>query len=1640
MIKINIFRLAFLLTLPFNVFSYAGGINGYSGHTNDGETCSYCHYNGAGAAGEGCSSTATFNYTGTISTSTSVSRGTTSAITFNLNRISGTAITLGGMGARISSGTFSDTGSGLVTTNTTEASHNGTSNTPTGNNIAWTWNWTAPTSVSSTELAVCGNPTDGGNSCSDDGPHTNTCDSVTINVINNNPVASNDGVYNGGVGNGNQFLTVSESASATNTGNVLLNDSDVDTVSGGDVISVSTFSTSPGGFTTVGNVSNNGNGTFSYDPNSQFDYLETGESYVDRFRYTISDDQGQTSNAVVFIEVTGVSENPDITESSPQAVTISEDASQATIMTLNATDAEDTNSTLNWSSSAAPNGTVTVTGTGASKAIIYQPDADFNGVDSFTVTVTDSTNRTETITVNVTVSAVNDAPVISSTTPSFTINEDNNLSSSNLTISAIDVDGDTLTWGILSGFDASQGTATVTGTGANPIITYSPNANYNGSDSFTVEVSDGTVSDTVVVTATISPVADNPIITEGATTTVGMSEDGIPTAFALTLNATDAENDTLTWSISSNASNGTASTSGTGTSKAISYSPVSNFNGSDSFTVLVTDSSLSNLTDSIVVTVNVSAVNDPPIITEGTSTTVIMTEDSSPTAFNLTLNATDNENDPITWSISTNAGNGTASVSGSPTGTSQVISYTPNLNFNGSDSFIVQAEAGSLTDTITVNVTVNPINDAPIITQGATAIVNMDEDSNPIPFALTLNANDIENDTITWSISSNGSNGTASTSGTGTSKAISYSPNSNFNGSDSFTVLATDGNDSSSIIVTVNVAAINDAPVITEGGSSNISMNEDSSPVPFALTLNATDTESNTLTWSISNQANNGTAGVSGTGNSKQISYVPIANFNGNDVFTVQLTDGNSTVSHIVNLTIDPINDSPILSAISNESVFEDQLLTVTPTLNDIDANDINDGNGSITWSITNGAQAGMAISSLGVFTWTPPETGSFNDLVTVEITAQDGLEDNVLAVSQSFNITINPIDTDNDLVPDYDDFCPTIADASNADNDNDGTAGTDTSSTDTIGGDVCDSDDDNDGMPDSYENTYGFDPFDASDAAEDFDGDGVSNVDEFNNGTEPKEGSLTDITINATGYLTDYSLTPPVTSDLNSNATSIIADNYGPYRPGVNVITWTLSNASDPSLLKSFQNLNIIPIINFDVDQVTSEGETITVNASINGDAVNYPVTVDYTISGTTDSSDHDAINGSLNIVQGSNSDSITLNINNDSLTEGNETIIFSLSNPTHAILGTQTVHTVTIKEENIAPDVSISLTQSGIGEVSKSYISDGLITISAIVSDANSSQNHSYNWSGTDSDLSAPTDSATSTWSFNPVEESTYLIQLSVSDNGNPVKTTSISKLLVVSTDPVPTLGIADSDNDGVDDATEGYDDSDSDGITDYLDALDDSHLIADQTVDISNTFILQTEPGLRLKIGQTATASGTSGAGLTDEEIANFASSDGSTVTNSQDQFEHLGSVYDFSISGIITGSSAYIVIPLQVAIPKNAVYRKYSTVNGWSNFVTDGIHNQIYSAQGSLGVCPEAGSDQYSEGLGYLHNCLQLLIKDGGANDQDGIANGYILDTGVISTTVTDFEEEKVEEGGYFSYWLIFFFGVLFLINLKMRTRF
>ena len=735
---------------------------------------------------------------------------------------------------------------------------------------------------------------------------------------------------------------------------------------------------------------NSSTGAFTWTPTE----AQGPGSYT--FDVCVSD--GSLSDCeTITVTVAEVNTAPVITESDPQALTVVEDT--PTTLTLHATDSD--GNTLTWSiSTLATHGTAAVssTPTGTSQVITYTPASNSNTADSFVVQVSDG-SLTDTLTVNVSITAVNDAPDITESSPqTLTVAED---SSGTLTLHATDVDtaSSSLTWSIST--LATHGTAAVssTPTGTSQVITYTPASNSNTADSFVVQVSDGSLTDTLTVNVTVTPSNDAPVITETSPQAMTVTEDSSAT---LTLHATDVDtaSSSLTWSISTLASHGTASVSSspTGASQVITYTPTANSNTADTFVVQVSDGSLTAV---LTVNVTVTPVPDAPVITESDPQTLTVAEDGSAS---LTLHATDvdTSSSSLTWSISTLASHGTAAVSSSPTGASQVITYTPTANYASTDTFVVQVSDGSLTDTLTVNVSVTPSNDAPVITEGDTKAVTMSEDGSPIAFSLTLNATDIDSSTLTWSISTAAGHGTATASGTGLSKAIGYTPNANYNGTDTFVVQASDGSLVDTITITVTIEAVNDAPV---ANTDYFTLNEDETHTYNVSDLLANDTDVDSSTLSItgvSNVVNILSIGLA----DPYIYYTPMPDFHGTASFDYTLSDGTTTSTGTVIITVVSINDAPILPTIDDQTINELSTLSFAALAVDFDTED------TLTYSLkagTSGAvPTGMTIttdSGNGYITWTPTETqgpGTY----TFDVCVSDGTAE----TCQTVHVTVNEV------------------------------------------------------------------------------------------------------------------------------------------------------------------------------------------------------------------------------------------------------------------------------------------------------------------------------------------------------------------------------------------------------------------------------------------------------------------------------------------------------------------------------------------------------------------------------------------------------------------------------------------------------
>jgi hypothetical protein len=365
------------------------------------------------------------------------------------------------------------------------------------------------------------------------------------------------------------------------------------------------------------------------------------------------------------------------------------------------------------------------------------------------------------------------------------------------------------------------------------------------------------VNNTVSALITVAAPNSAPV---AASQSVSTAED---TAASITLGATDANDDPLTFVIVSAPAHGTLS----GTGPALTYTPGANFNGADSFTFRVNDGSVDS--ELATVSITVTSVNDAPVASDGALAVV----EDAPAAG--TLAAADVEGDALTYSLVSQAAKGTVAIVNALSG---AFTYTPQPNAYGADSFTFRASDGAaLSAVATVHVAIAPQNDGPAAAGQVVAAV---EDT---PRAITLTASDVDGDTLVFTILQPPASGVLSGSG----PSLVYTPALNFNGADAFTYSVSDGAlVSGPAIVSISVAPVNDAPVAAPDTAS-VLQNAGSVTVP--VLANDTDVDGNPLAVTGVTQAPGGTV----TFTASSVTFAPALNFAGPSTFSYTVSDGS---------------------------------------------------------------------------------------------------------------------------------------------------------------------------------------------------------------------------------------------------------------------------------------------------------------------------------------------------------------------------------------------------------------------------------------------------------------------------------------------------------------------------------------------------------------------------------------------------------------------------------------------------------------------------------------------------------------------------------------------------------------------------
>ena len=395
-----------------------------------------------------------------------------------------------------------------------------------------------------------------------------------------------------------------------------------------------------------------------------------------------------------------VNDNASTLEDTPLtgSVTLNDIGSGGSTVTVNTFTIDGTTYNAGQTAVIAGVGTIVINSNGT---YTFAPASNFNGnVPNISYSATDGNASTGTGTLTITVTAVNDAPIVDNET--ITTNEDTPATGDLTDAGDLDPDGTPLTANTTPVSGPTNGTIVIN---ANGTYTYTPNANFNGTDVIIVSICDAglplpgiCVNDTITITVTAvndAPIVDNETITTnedtpatGDLTDAGdLDPDGTP----LTANTTPVSGPT----------NGTIVINSNGT---YTYTPNANFNGTDVIIVSICDAGLPlpGICVNDTITITVTPVNDAPVVDNETITT---NEDTPATGDLTDAGDLDPDGTPLTANTTPVSGptNGTIVINANGTYT-----YTPNANFNGTDVIIVSiCDAGLPLPGICVNDTIN---------------------------------------------------------------------------------------------------------------------------------------------------------------------------------------------------------------------------------------------------------------------------------------------------------------------------------------------------------------------------------------------------------------------------------------------------------------------------------------------------------------------------------------------------------------------------------------------------------------------------------------------------------------------------------------------------------------------------------------------------------------------------------------------------------------------------------------------------------------------------------------------------------------------------------------------------------------------
>ncbi len=694
---------------------------------------------------------------------------------------------------------------------------------------------------------------------------------------------------------------------------------------------------------------------------------------------------------MITIAVTDINEAPVITGGATASYNVGENQTQVTTLTVADVDAGDT-----------PEFSITLTGTDAALfnltnagVLTFNTAPDFETQSSYSIIVTATDgDLLDTQMIAITVTNVNEAPVITSTN---TFSADENQTQV-ATLTSTDSDagqGQTFAQN-LGGADAGAFNLTTDG-----VLTFNtaPDFETQSSYSIIVTATDGALTDTQMITITVNDINEAPVITGGATAsynvgenqtqvttlTVADEDSGDTPEFSTTLTGTDAALFNLT------------------NAGVLTFNTAPDFETQSSYSIIVTATD-GDLLDTQMIAITVTNVDEAPVISGGATASYNVDENQTAVA---TLTSTDSDAGQGQTFSTTLAGANAAAFSLTSAGV-LTFNTAPDFETQSSYSIIVTATDGTLTDTQMITITVNDVNEAPVITSANTFTVN----ENQRAVTILTAADEDSGDTVAFSFSTRPTGTDTAAFSITTNGVLTFNAAPDFETQSSYLtiVAATDGDLTVTQTIAITVNDVNEAPVISGGATASYNVDENQTQV---ATLTVADEDpsdapvfSTTLTGTHADLFNLTSAGV--------LTFRTAFNFEMQSSYsiTATATDNALTDTQMITITVNDINEPPVITSTNTFRVREGLTAVATVMATDEDSGD------TVAFSFstrpTGTDTAAFSITTNGVLTFNDvPNFEAQSSYLTI-VAATDG----DLTVTQTIAVNIANLP-------------PTLADAS---------------------------------------------------------------------------------------------------------------------------------------------------------------------------------------------------------------------------------------------------------------------------------------------------------------------------------------------------------------------------------------------------------------------------------------------------------------------------------------------------------------------------------------------------------------------------------------------------------------------------------